>query len=89
MGERPGGGLGPPLAETRLDPVEPATTTVIESVAAVSNVRVGDLPSLYDAVETDALETIVSGPGTATVTFPYAGYVVRVRSRGSVSVHEQ
>jgi len=65
---------------------------IVETVAANSNTPVTDLPPLFEAVDTDALEALFSpspdDPSRfeGTVTFPYAGWRITVSADGSVTV---
>lgn len=63
------------------------STTVVEAVAR----RVGsdplDLPPLFEAVDTDALDALVANStGPIEVTFEYQGYTVTVQGDGRVDV---
>ena len=67
----------------------PADLAVVEAVAAHAGVNPKQLePPLYEAVDPDALETVLSGDGglSVTVAFEYAGYDVVARSDGSLVV---
>jgi hypothetical protein len=65
---------------------------IVEAVAerkGVPSLRLQ--PRLYDAVDTDALETILDGASSGSntpveVRFEYAGYSVTVRSDGTLAV---
>ncbi|PSP85750.1 hypothetical protein BRC83_02570 [Halobacteriales archaeon QS_1_68_17] len=58
---------------------------IVESVANRTDDDVKSLPPLYDAVDTDALGTVLDGTDVV-VSFSYAGHVVTVDSRGTVDV---
>jgi len=62
------------------------SNTIIEVVAEADGVEPTELPPLYDAVEPDALDMVFSSPKPSTTRtgifqFPYAGFVVTVRSK--------
>lgn len=74
---------------TRTDPPGSASLAIVEAVAAREGVHPTDLePMLQDAVDPDALETVLSAGAGApvTVAFEYAGYDVVVGSDGSLVV---
>lgn len=67
-----------------------AGEAVVDTVARARDVDSLDLPPLYSVVDPDALNALFSRtpdrptPADGTVTFPYAGYSVTVRSHGTV-----
>ena len=68
----------------------PLTTTVVEMIGTISETPADDLAPLYETVDPDALEDLLS-PGTATgsaagVWFNYAGYRVTIRGEGEIEV---
>jgi hypothetical protein len=80
---------GEPTAETTVADDESTLVAVTRAVAAVEGVSPVDLPPLHDAVDPDALNTVVgSFPGKGVVVFPYAGYVVAARAAGVVEVYD-
>lgn len=68
------------------------STAVIETVAAVSDSEPMAIVPLYEAVDPDALDSLVVANGQCssrsgpTVTFGFAGYDVSVRGDGTVAV---
>lgn len=64
---------------------------VVEEVASHEGEAPTDLPSLYDSIDTDALNSIVESMAdeAGSIQFPYAGYVVTVDSDGLVSVEKK
>lgn len=74
-------------------PEESATTTIIEAIADETGREPRDLPTLYRAVDPDALNRLVEGPRTGrdpnvTVTFVMAGCRVEVTDTGEVTVED-
>lgn len=65
---------------------DPIVEQVLADVAQVSDTDALELPPLYDAVDPEALETLVATLGDGDVSFDYAGYSVTVDSSGSVSL---
>lgn len=59
---------------------------VIQQVAATADTDVLNLPPLYDAVDPDALDALVSGMTEGAVSFTYAGHEVTVTSDETVTV---
>lgn len=60
-------------------------------VAAATGHEPTELPPLYESIDADALEALISGQavstdGSARVTFAYAGVEVTVRSSGEIEV---
>lgn len=80
------------LIEYDVDPAEPATHAVVKAVAAVSGTDVEELPSLYEAVETEALDQLVAPRLTGAprpnvmVQFTYCGKTVTVNGT-TITVH--
>lgn len=72
--------------------VVPNDATIVETIAMTiadhRDVSPMDLPPLYDVVDPDVLESVVSGLTPDHVTFEYAGYRVTVESDGSVHLSE-
>lgn len=64
---------------------QPASNRVVETVADRESTDHTDLPPLFEAIDPDALDTIVHECG-GTVTFRYAGYTVEVRGANGVVV---
>lgn len=70
----------------------PPGEAVIEAVATASECDPLDLPPLYDAVDTEALDLLFTSEGATTaggmraVTFEYADYLVTVNRHGTVEV---
>lgn len=67
------------------------STTVVEAVAAITGRKQDELDPLYDAVETDALDSIFgsgirSDEGDVVITFTYEGVDVVVRNSGVVEI---
>lgn len=81
------GSEGACLIEYTVNPAEPATHAVVEAVAAVSGADVEELPSLYDFVETEALDQLVAPRisevprDDVTVQFTYCGRIVTVSGK--------
>lgn len=75
------------LIEYDVNPAEPATHAVVEAVAAVSGSDVEELPSLYESVETEALDQLVAPRISGTprtnvmVQFTYCGKLVSVNGK--------
>lgn len=65
------------------------TTDVVYTVADVSDTDPTDLPPLYDAIDTDALNDLVAGShdgALRTIAFQYCGYTVTVTGDGDINV---
>lgn len=68
---------------------EPVVLAVARTVAAVTGTPPDRLPPLYDAVDTDTLETFVSSDRrSAEIRFRYVDRVVIVGADGTVTVRE-
>ena len=63
-----------------------ASERVIETVAQQSNTDTLDLPPLFDALDPDALDSLIRGMTEGNVSFDYAGYNISVNSDGVVEV---
>ncbi|MFC7142230.1 HalOD1 output domain-containing protein [Halosimplex aquaticum] len=65
--------------------------TVVSSVAAHKGVEEMALPSLYDVLDPDALDSLFDTPGPTQggrVRFHYAGCIVVCESDGTVDVRD-
>jgi hypothetical protein len=63
------------------------STGVVEAVASATNRDPLALPQLYDAVDADALDSLVrASGGGVVVSFAFAGCQVTARSGGVVTV---
>ena len=88
--------MGEPTFVTTFDPDtgERASEAVITAVAALAGTPPADLEPLYEAVEPDALDSLVDHArradvgGTHELWFAYAGYDVGVRSDGRIQIYE-
>lgn len=67
---------------------ESVSVAVVEAVAVLSDEAPTELPPLYDAIDPDALNAIVtdgastSRQGRVDVTFPFNDYLVNISSAG-------
>jgi hypothetical protein len=61
---------------------------VVNAVADVENADEMDLPPLYGAIDTDALDAIFAGNAPTSVTFEYHGYTVTVEDDDIVSIQQ-
>jgi hypothetical protein len=87
---------GPDRANDPRDDADPANRNgdgqvcldVVEAVAFATGRDVLELPPLYDAVDGDALESLVASDDGAelSVSFTYADVMVRAHGGGSVEV---
>lgn len=59
---------------------------IVTTVAEREQCDPTDLPPLYDAIDPDALNTVVDGRSVTDVSFEYHGYTVHVNSDGRVDV---
>lgn len=59
---------------------------VVQNVANTTDSDPLELPPLYDAVDPDALDTLVGRMSDGVVSFTYAGHVVTVTSEGSITL---
>lgn len=84
MQANPDGGTdGPPLptpiVTRRVEDDENLALSIVEAVAAASNVPPDELPRLEDTIDTDALNDLFAGRSSeGRVTFRFAGYRVSV-----------
>lgn len=68
------------------------STAVIETISIASNTDPSKIEPLYDSIDSDALDNLISSNGTrptngtTTVSFPVSGYGVSVHSDGTVVV---
>jgi hypothetical protein len=62
------------------------STGVVEAVASATDRDPLALPQLYDAVEADALDSLVRASDGLVVSFAFAGCRVTARSKGVVTV---
>jgi len=69
------------------------SVSVIRAVAAVSEVDPLSLePRLYDVIDPDALEALVSSDtadGDVRISFPFGRYLVTVTGTGGITVREE
>ena len=61
---------------------------VVNAVADIEESDATELPPLYGAIDTDALDAIFVGDNAASVTFEYHGYTVTVEEDRLVSVQQ-
>lgn len=63
---------------------------VVRRVAAVTDQEVTQLPRLYDAIDPEALdsliESVVTSPASLEIRFTYAGQQVIIDGKGGISV---
>lgn len=67
-------------------PEEPPSEAVIRSVAALVDAEPMSMAVLQHAIDGDALDALVSDAGGVAVEFSYSGYLVTVRSDGSITL---
>lgn len=86
---------GESIHEAAVDSDERASERVIEAVSAVSGESPTSLSPLYDALDPDALDSLVDHarrtdrPADPRIEFSYEGYDVFVRGDGTVLVAER
>lgn len=61
---------------------------VVQEVANTTGKDALELPSLYEVIDPDALDTLVAEMSDGGVSFSYAGHEVTVKSDGSISLEE-
>ena len=59
---------------------------VVRNVADANGVETGELPPLYDAIDPDALDGVVTTMSAGEISFTYAGQNVTVTSTGAVDL---
>lgn len=80
------------LIEHEVNSTESATHAVMEAVAAVSNTELKEMPPLYDTVETEALDRLVTSRINSAsrtnvlVQFTYCGTHVTVNGK-TIEIH--
>ena len=66
---------------------------VVERIAALENVGPTELDPLYEAIDSDALDTLVGAAGyrdsTLQIEFTYHGYTVTVTGEGVIHIDEE
>ncbi|WP_162524367.1 HalOD1 output domain-containing protein [Halobellus captivus] len=67
----------------------PVSERVIQCVAATTDRDELDLPPLYDAIDPDTLDAVVSTMSNGELTFTYAGHEITVDSEGEISVDDE
>lgn len=79
-----------PLASTTVSEGESVATTVTLAMESVRRVDAAELPSIHDAVDTDALDALFRGSArTGQVSFPYCDHLVVVEGNGRVEIHDR
>ena len=62
---------------------------IVERIADTTGSDVSELPTLYDAVDPEALDTLVERMSSGVVSFTYADHRVTVNSDGSIHLEER
>lgn len=60
---------------------------VVEAVAAATDRPATDLPPLQGTLDADALDTLLNGQSSVTISFRYADTAVSVDGGGRIEVH--
>ncbi|SDR39048.1 HalOD1 output domain-containing protein [Natronobacterium texcoconense] len=60
--------------------MHPALATALERIADCEDCDPAALPPLYEAIDPEALATLLESPAAVTVRFEYAGYEVVIGS---------
>lgn len=85
-----GESAGEPLLRATVEPDEPVYVPVVRAVSIVANEPPTELPPLAAHVDPGALDDLAARDSFAgTVTFSYAGYVVRLRAGEVVAVYAE
>lgn len=61
---------------------------VVRTVASTTDSDALELPPLYDVIDPEALESLVTRMAQGEVVFAYAGHEVTVESDGAVSLDD-
>lgn len=72
-----------------MDRSQSVAERVVESVAKATETDVVELPTLYGAIEPDALDAVVHAMTDGEIQFEYADHAVTVQSDGAVTVTRQ
>ncbi|ELY47338.1 HalOD1 output domain-containing protein [Natronorubrum sulfidifaciens] len=64
--------------EYQTDSDEPTATAVVQAVADYKGVQHEEMEPIYEFIEPDALDSLVSADSDVVVQFKYAGVVVTV-----------
>ena len=72
---------------------QPASITVVEAIADLTERRPTDLPPLHDSVDTEALDRLMSRStglecSSITTTFEYVGMRVRIDTDQGIDIFE-
>lgn len=67
----------------------PITERLIEQVAETTGTDPLELPSLYETIDPDALNTAVATMTGGSISFRYAGHDVTVYSTGRIALTER
>ena len=67
----------------------PVSERIVRRVASATGCDVAEVPLLYDSVDPDALDVLVSEMSDGTVSFSYAGHEVTVDSDGTVRLEDR
>ncbi|MFD1512439.1 HalOD1 output domain-containing protein [Halomarina rubra] len=65
-----------------------ASTAVVEAVASAEGVPPRTLDPLYDTIDPDALDALVSDAGPVRIRFSYEGHTVTVHGDGRLELEE-
>lgn len=77
--------------EATRNPSAPAQSIVIQvldAVAAYVDIDPLELPSLYEAIDPEALDSLITSMPEGSVAFSYAGYTVSVDASGSIEISD-
>lgn len=67
---------------------EQVSTALVQEIAAAEGVDPTELPPLYDAIDTDALDALVqqSGAADVTVEFDYGNYRIHIGGTREITI---
>lgn len=75
------------MGATRTPPAtQTVTVPLVEAVAAHAGIDPLELPRLFDVIDPEALDALVTSMADGEVTFEFAGCAVKVDSSGTISV---
>lgn len=79
---------GSPLLTATITDYMSVSTAIITSVAAVSNSPPEELPPLYEAIDPEALQSLLQPASDGLVAFHYHEYTVCVTTDERVSIYD-
>lgn len=75
------------MKELEMDNTAPISEQVVQRMERATGLNPGEMPPLYDSIDPDALDTLVTRMADGEIRFRYIDHWIVITSSGDVQIH--